>query len=74
MNTLTRRLATPVAPLTHQATIADNTGAQARETKRHALTLRTTITTTRNTAGGTVTGIDALMATLTMSEIHRSDK
>lgn len=74
MNTLTRRLATLVASLTHQATIADNTGAQAWETKRHAFTLRTTITITRNTAGGTVTGIDTLMVTLMMSEIHRSDK
>lgn len=33
-------------------------------------TLRTTITITRNNAGGTVSGIDALMVTLMMSEIY----
>lgn len=61
---------TDFASLTHQTTIADNTGTQAWETKRHALTLHTTITITRNNAGGTVTGIDALMVTLMMSEIY----
>lgn len=50
--------------LTHQTTITDNTGTQAWNTERHAFTLQTTITITRNTAGGTVTGIDALMVTL----------
>lgn len=65
---------TVFASLTHQTTIADNAGAEAWNTERHAFTLRTTITITRNTAGGTVTGIDALMVTLMMSEIHRSDK
>lgn len=65
---------TDFASLTHQTTIADNTGIVAWNTERHAFTLRTTLTITRNTAGGTVTGIDALMVTLMMSEIHRSDK
>lgn len=65
---------TDFASLTHQATITDNAGTVAWNTERHAFTLRTTITITRNTAGGTVTGIDALMVTLMMSEIHRSDK
>lgn len=65
---------TDFASLTHQTTITDNTGAEAWNTERHAFTLRTTITITRNTTGGTVTGIDALMVTLMMSEIHRSDK
>lgn len=61
---------TVFASLTHQTTIADNTGAAAWNTERHAFTLRTTITITRNNAGGTVTGIDALMVTLMMSEIY----
>lgn len=65
---------TDFASLTNQTTITDNTGIVAWNTERHAFTLRTTITITRNTAGGTVTGIDALMVTLMMSEIHRSDK
>lgn len=65
---------TDFVSLTHQTTITDNTGAEAWNTERHAFTLRTTITITRNTAGGTVSGIDALMVTLMMSEIHRSDK
>lgn len=65
---------TDFASLTHQTTITDNTGAEAWNTERHAFTLRTTITITRNTAGGIVSGIDALMVTLMMSEIHRSDK
>lgn len=55
---------TAFASLTHQTTIADNTGTQAWETKRHAFTLHTTITITRNNAGGTVSGVDALMVTL----------
>lgn len=61
---------TVFASLTHQTTIADNTGTVAWNTERHAFTLRTTITITRNNAGGTVSGIDALMVTLMMSEIH----
>lgn len=65
---------TDFASLTHQTTITDNAGIVAWNTERHAFTLRTTITITRNTTGGTVTGIDALMVTLMMSEIHRSDK
>lgn len=65
---------TDFASLTHQTTITDNAGTVAWNTERHAFTLRTTITITRNTTGGTVTGIDALMVTLMMSEIHRSDK
>lgn len=59
---------TDFASLTHQTTITDNAGTVAWNTERHAFTLRTTIT--RNNAGGTVTGIDALMVTLMMSEIH----
>lgn len=65
---------TDFVSLTHQTTITDNTGAEAWNTERHAFTLRTTITITRNTAGGTVSGVDALMVTLMVSEIHRSDK
>lgn len=65
---------TDFASLTHQTTITDNTGAEAWNTERHAFTLRTTITITRNTAGGTVSGVDALVVTLMVSEIHRSDK
>lgn len=65
---------TDFASFTNQTTITDNAGTVAWNTERHAFTLRTTITITRNTAGGTVTGIDALMVTLMMSEIHRSDK
>ena len=65
---------TDFVSLTNQTTITDNTGAEAWNTERHASTLRTTITITRNTAGGIVSGIDALMVTLMMSEIHRSDK
>lgn len=61
---------TDFVSLTHQTTITDNTGAEAWNTERHAFTLRTTITITRNNAGGTVSGIDALMVTLMMSEIR----
>lgn len=61
---------TDFASLTHQTTITDNTGTVAWNTERHAFTLRTTITITRNNAGGTVSGIDALMVTLMMSEIY----
>ena len=71
---ITGTATTVFASLTHQTTIADNAGAEAWNTERHAFTLRTTITITRNTAGGIVSGIDALMVTLMMSEIHRSDK
>lgn len=71
---ITGTATTVFASLTHQTTIADNADAEAWNTERHAFTLHTTITITRNTAGGTVTGIDALMVTLMMSEIHRSDK
>lgn len=55
---------TDFASFTNQTTITDNAGTVAWNTERHAFTLRTTITITRNTAGGTVTGIDALMVTL----------
>lgn len=65
---------TDFASLTNQTTITDNTETQAWETERAMFALQTTITITRNTAGGTVSGIDALMVTLMMSEIHRSDK
>lgn len=65
---------TDFASLTNQTTITDNTGIVAWNTERHAFTLRTTITITRNTAGGTVSGVDALIVTLMVSEIHRSDK
>lgn len=65
---------TDFASLTHQTTITDNTGAEAWNTERHAFTLRTTITITRNTTGGTVSGIDALMVTLMMNEIHNGAK
>lgn len=61
---ITGTATTVFASLTQQITIADNTGAEAWNTERHAFTLRTTITITRNNAGGTVTGIDALMVTL----------
>lgn len=67
---ITGTATTAFASLTHQTTITDNTGTVAWNTERHAFTLRTTITITRNTAGGTVTGIDALMVTLMMSEIY----
>lgn len=69
-NNITGTATTVFASLTHQTTITDNTGTQAWETKRHAFTLHTTITITRNNAGGTVSGIDALMVTLMMSEIY----
>lgn len=61
---------TAFASLTHQTTITDNAGVAAWDTERAMFALRTTITITRNTAGGNVSGIDALMVTLTMSEIH----
>ena len=64
---ITGTATTVFASLTHQTTIADNTGTQAWETERHAFTLHTTI---RTNAGGTVSGIDALMVTLMMSEIY----
>lgn len=67
---ITGTATTAFASLTHQTIITDNTGAEAWNTERHAFTLRTTITITRNNAGGTVTGIDALMVTLMMSEIY----
>lgn len=67
---ITGTATTAFASLTHQTIITDNTGAEAWNTERHAFTLRTTITITRNNAGGTVSGIDALMVTLMMSEIH----
>ena len=67
---ITGTATTAFASLTHQTAITDNTGAEAWNTERHAFTLRTTITITRNTAGGTVSGIDALMVTLMMSEIY----
>lgn len=71
---ITGTATTVFASLTHQTTIADNTGAEAWNTERHAFTLRTTITITRNTTGGTVSGIDALMVTLMMSEIYDGAK
>ena len=61
---------TDFASFTNQTTITDNAGTVAWNTERHTFTLRTTITITRNTAGGTVTGVDALMVTLMMSEIY----
>mgnify|MGYP000851347441 FL=1 len=61
---------TDFASLTHQTTIADNAGTVAWETERAMFSLHTTITITRNNAGGTVTGIDALLVTLMMSEIY----
>lgn len=67
---ITGTATTVFASLTHQTTITDNTGAAAWDTERAMFALRTTITITRNTAGGNVSGIDALMVTLTMSEIH----
>lgn len=67
---ITGTATTAFASLTHQTIITDNTGAEAWNTERYAFTLRTTITITRNNAGGTVSGIDALMVTLMMSEIH----
>lgn len=67
---ITGTATTVFASLTHQTAITDNAGTVAWNTERHAFTLRTTITITRNNAGGTVTGIDALMVTLMMSEIY----
>ena len=61
---ITGTATTVFASLTHQTTIADNTGAIAWETERAMFSLHTTITITRTNAGGTVTGIDALMVTL----------
>ena len=71
---ITGTATTAFASLTHQTAITDNTGAVAWDTERAMFALQTTITITRNTAGGTVSGIDALMVTLMMSEIHRSNK
>lgn len=67
---ITGTATTAFASLTHQTTITDNTGAAAWDTERAMFTLRTTITITRNNAGGTVSGVDALMVTLMMSEIY----
>lgn len=68
---ITGTATTAFASLTHQTTITDNTGAVAWETERAMFALRTTITITRNTTdNGTVSGVDALLVTLTMSEIH----
>lgn len=61
---------TGLISFTHQTAITDNTGAQAWNTERHAFTLRTTITITRRADNSSVPGIDALMVTLMMSEIH----
>lgn len=61
---------TDLISFTHQTAITDNTGAQAWNTERHAFTLRTTITITRRADNSSVPGIDALMVTLMMSEIH----
>jgi uncharacterized protein YxjI len=68
---ITGTATTVFASLTHQTTITDNAGAVAWETERAMFALQTTITITRSTTdGGTVSGIDALMVTLMMSEIH----
>lgn len=67
---ITGTATTTFASLTHQTTIADNAGAVAWETERHPFTLHTTITITRNTSGVTVSGVDALMVALMMSEIY----
>ena len=63
-DTITGTATTAFASLTHQTAITDNAGTVAWNTERHAFTLRTTITITRNTTSGTVSGIDALMVTL----------
>lgn len=67
---ITGTATTAFASLTHQTAITDNTGAVTWETERAMFALQTTITITRNTTSGTVSGIDALMVTLMMSEIH----
>lgn len=67
---ITGTATTAFASLTHQTTITDNTGTQAWETERAMFTLQTTITITRNADSSSVPGIDALMVTLMMSEIH----
>lgn len=61
---ITGTATTAFASLTHQTAITDNTGAAAWETERAMFALQTTITITRNTTSGTVSGIDALMVTL----------
>lgn len=61
---------TDLISFTHQTAITDSTGAQAWNTERHAFTLRTTITITRRADNSSAPGIDALMVTLMMSEIH----
>ena len=61
---ITGTATTVFASLTHQTTIADNAGTVAWNTERAMFAPRTTITITRNNAGGTVSGIDALMVTL----------
>lgn len=65
---ITGTATTVFASLTHQTTIADNAGAEAWNTERHAFTLRTTITITRNNAGGTVSGINALLVGTKLSD------
>lgn len=67
---ITGTATTAFASLTHQTAVTDNTGAVTWETERAMFALQTTITITRNTTSGTVSGIDALMVTLMMSEIH----
>ena len=68
---ITGTVTTAFASLTHQTTITDNDGAVAWETERAMFALQTTITITRSTTdGGTVSGVDALLVTLMMSEIH----
>lgn len=69
-DTITGTATTAFASLTHQTAITDNAGTQAWETERAMFALRTIITITRNTTGGNVSGIDALLVTLMMSEIH----
>ena len=68
---ITGTATTAFASLTHQTTITDNAGAVAWETERAMFALQTTITITRSTTdGGTVSGVDALMVALMMSEIY----
>lgn len=67
---ITGTATTAFASLTHQTTIADNTGTQAWETELSMFALQTTIAITRSADNGSVPGIDALMTALMMSEIH----
>lgn len=70
-DTITGTATTAFASLTHQTTITDNTGAVAWETERAMFALRTTVTITRSAEGGsTVSGVDALLVALMMSEIY----